>query len=104
MPMRRRVSHEVDKLIEKVDKLHREKGMSIKKACAEVGLQTTVYYWRKRKENLEIKLPSFPSSNTNIPSSISKNRDELIRELRELENRINAIKAMLAEEYIKSLL
>lgn len=108
MPVRRREPHEVDKLIAEVDRLHKQKSMSIKKACAQVGLQTTVYYWRKRKAEAENKLPTHPSSiptnqYTNTTSSNGKNRDELIRELRELEARATAIKLKLAEEYIKSL-
>lgn len=104
MPSRRkRETHEVDRLIQKVDQLHSE-GMSVNKACQKVGLQTTVYYYRKRKdEALNKQEPTVHQASAPVtPKYSNKNNDELVAEARELERRLHEIKARIAENVIKS--
>lgn len=112
----KRDSAQVDKLIAQVDKLHNNgKGMSINAACKEVGLQNTVYYFRKRKDEALAKsgLPvdtkreyHFQKRKEEASGARSnaselhehKDIDSLTREYRELENRMNAIKLAIAEK------
>lgn len=114
---RKKESHEVDALVEKVDELANHpdsrKRMSVVKACAKVGLQPTVYYFRKRKEKA-----TKPSMNV----SSMKNRDkileavyennntktgtntrELLEEAKELKKRLEDIKMQIAESMIDSI-
>lgn len=96
----KRDSSQVDKLVAEVDRLHAN-GMSVNKACAKVGIQNTVYYFRKRKDTAEAKLQSGTSSDTmSFSTGLHEHKDlaTLTQEYRELENRLNAIKMQIAEK------
>ncbi len=101
-------SVEIDRLIAEVDKLNAG-GLSINKACAKIGLQPTVYYFRKRKDealaNAKEVLPSNYSSNNAKSLSTTelhdhKDFDALKKEARELEMRLNSIKLALANKML----
>lgn len=95
----KRESKEVDKLVAEVDRLHAN-GMSINRACAQVGIQNTVYYFRKRRDNaLAINTKKESSMN-----EIFSDRDlnDLMREYRELEERLQAIKMAIADKVVSS--
>lgn len=98
---RKRFSDEVDKLINQVNKLVND-GMSVNKACQKVGLQPTVYYFRKRKDDA-LKLKSnVTSSSSSSPamfnaSGTNKSTQKLIEEARELEDRLREIKERILE-------
>jgi hypothetical protein len=103
----KRDSDEIDKLIAQVEKLKKEKKMSVNAACKQVGLQTTVYYFRKRKEDALKKLeeaPTAPPSRASLmvskdqppplPADIQALKDEYIQtqeRLRNIESRIAEI-------------
>lgn len=103
----KRDSATIDALIDEVDSLvnhpDRRKQLSVKKACAKVGLQTTVYYYRKRQDDV-LNAPGLD----NVPVSVSrvtrtelrehKTTDDLLREYREVEARLNSLKLMIAEK------
>lgn len=108
----KRNSEEVDKLIAEVDRLAKN-GMSVNKACTKVGLQTTVYYFRKRKVQAEAQeLAERAAYSSQRPSQVpnraplkemsslyeSKDLASLTQEYRELENRMNALKLEIAEK------
>jgi hypothetical protein len=128
----KRDSHEIDKLYNEVEKLvnHPDplKKLSVNAACKKVGLQPTVYYFRKRKEEALAGLPKKPpvsaggisyrkkqdnpqpqqpANNAYSTRSSSgqnlKDHNELIKELRELESKINDIKIQIAENMLKNI-
>lgn len=95
----KRDSTQVDKLMSEVDKLH-SKGMSVNKACQQVGIQPTVYYFRKRKDVALAKNDDVAQSIGKSTLALHEHKDleSLTREYRELENRLNAIKLKIAEK------
>lgn len=107
---RKRDSKEVDRLIAEVDKLTNhpdpDKRLSVNKACQKVGLQTTVYYFRKRKEDALSKLT--PGHTVNVSAvqsrrnSDNKDTAALMAEARELEDKLNQIKLKIAESVMKT--
>lgn len=108
---RKRVSEEVDKLIAEVDKLtsHPDfrKRLSVNRACQEVGLQPTVYYFRKRKEDAMSKLPN-TTPTINVSSAINnsnknsnRNKNEIIAEIRRLEEQLLQLKIQYADASLK---
>lgn len=93
-------SNEIDKLIAEVDRLHAG-GMSVNKACAKVGLQNTVYYFRKRKDAAVGLLPAASLKSTvSVDIYDHKDFEELKKEARELEARLNSIKLALANKML----
>jgi hypothetical protein len=110
---RKRDSQEVDKLIAEAEKWinHPDpaKRLSVNKACAKVGLQTTVYYFRKRKDEALSKTKLGPGTNpVDVSREVNKklvdNIDtaSLMAEARELEDRLNQIKIRIAESMMKT--
>lgn len=107
----KRDSNEVDKLYAKVEDLVNNKGWSINKACKEVGLQNTVYYFRKRKEKAieDMQQHSKPqqrgsiavrkSSVENVPSDL----EELKREYTQTKERLEALKEKILEATLTDL-
>lgn len=98
----KRDSGQVDKLVAEVDRLHAN-GMSVNKACAKVGIQNTVYYFRKRKDQAEAKLQTGTSSNAmSFAKELHEHKDlaTLTQEYKELENRLNSIKLQIAEKFM----
>lgn len=99
----KRDSDEIDKLIAEVDELH-NKGMSVNRACAKVGLQNTVYYFRKRRDVAEAAGATQATAPTKTGTSFDtslherKDTDTLMREYRELEQRMLQIKMAIAEK------
>ncbi len=105
----KRDSSQVDKLIAEVEKLHRTTGLSINKACQKLGLQPTVYYFRKRKDEAMNKLESISSNSAPVSKSVKglhehRDIDELTREYRELEARLQCIKMQIAEKVMSKSL
>jgi transposase-like protein len=101
----KRDSKQIDKLIAEVDRLHTQEDYSVNRACQEVGIQPTVYYFRKRRDSTLAK-PHHSNGNgngnghvTTIPAYDSKNLDvkSLKEEARQLEQRLQSIKNRIAD-------
>lgn len=110
----KRSPEDVDKLIAEVDRLSTDpdlrKRLSVARACTKVGLQRTVYYFRKRRDDAENVIQA-AITNTPVTRSAPKSKSPVIREglhdrkttellmqeYRELENRLNQIKLKIAE-------
>lgn len=107
----KRESHEVDKLVAEVDKLNAN-GMSINKACQKVGLQNTVYYFRKRKEAANEQVQRHggptPKSASIVVSRTSVNApsgslDELRKEYSKTKEYLRNLEQKIAETVISDL-
>lgn len=116
MPTRKpkRTMEEINELIAQVDDLvnhpNPRKRMSVRAACEKVGLQTTVYYFRKRKEKaleekLPAKAPSKPAPKTRTADLhdyghkeySNKDATSLVAEIKDLEERIRQAKNQLVQ-------
>ena len=108
----KRDSNQVDKLMARIDRLVADENYSINRACAEVGVQPTVYYYRKRKD-VAIAQGNAPVPNiTPIKSQVArfdalhlKDKDiaDLKKEYDELEDRLQAIKNKIAEKVMRNM-
>lgn len=84
--MGKRDSDKIDELKDKADKLI-ESGMSIIKACEQVGLQPTVYHFRKRRDAKRGK------EHVPVPDDAKK----LMNEIDEMEKNLVALKVKFAD-------
>lgn len=104
----RKSKEEVDKQVAKVDELHTKKGYSINAACKEVGLQNTVYYWRKRKEALQEPVTHGGPQRSSIAVKRTAkpdygSLDELKREYAKTKEHLDLLKERIIQAAISDL-
>jgi hypothetical protein len=76
-----RSSYEIDRLVREVDRLINEEQYSVNRACQEMRIQPTVYYYRKRREKVEEALESLPDNHVpyfkpKVEAVVSKNNNK----------------------------
>ena len=108
----KRDSNQIDKLMAKVDKLVTDQNYSVNRACAEVGIQATVYYYRKRKDIATAQgnapVPNIMPVNSQTARFDAshlgdKGIEALKKEYFDLENRLQAIKIKIAEKVMGNM-
>jgi len=90
----KRDSNEVESLV--------ANGMSVNKACAKAGLQNTVYYFRKRKDQALERQKEYLSINNTHKMAISDDINDLMQEYRSTEERLSQIKMKIGESFMSN--